>query len=100
MACLGNCFHKWLMNLKMNWITNHPKPLKGLWPRRIGCEYIEGEPRATEECSVEILKEQGLIGVYVDMPLDKYFKLPVVRSPREIAILKTVPSTPPETQSA
>jgi len=21
----------------MIWITNHPKPLKGLWPRRVGC---------------------------------------------------------------
>lgn len=71
----------------MTWITNHPKPLKGMWPRRVGCEYVEGDPRGTDRYSDAVLKEHGLIGVYVDMPLDDYHKLPVARNPQEFAAL-------------
>jgi hypothetical protein len=42
----------------MLWITNHPKSLKGLWPRRAGCVYIEGEPRGTFAYTAEQLREQ------------------------------------------
>jgi hypothetical protein len=64
----------------MIWITNHPKPLKGMWPRRVGCTYIEGEPKATFVYTVEQLKEQGLVGVYVDMPVEEYEQLPLAKS--------------------
>ena len=68
----------------MTRITNHPKSIKGLWPRRAGCAYIEGEPKATEAHSTEELKKQGLVGVYVDMPLAEYYALPVVKTPQEL----------------
>ena len=71
----------------MTWITNHPKPLKGMWPRRVGCEYVEGEPKSTEKYDIEFLKAQNLIGVYVDLPPDEYYKLPVARNPQEFAAL-------------
>lgn len=69
------------------WITNHPKPLKGMWPRRVGCTYIEGDPKETPCMSVEALKGEGYIGVYVDMPAVQYRSLPVARNPKEFASL-------------
>lgn len=63
------------------WITNHPKSVKGMWPRRDGVEYIEGDPKATLKNSVEELKMQQLIGVYVDMDEETYRKLPVIWKP-------------------
>lgn len=71
----------------MTWITNHPKPLKGMWPRRVGCEYVEGEPKGTDALRVDELKAQGYIGVYVNMPPDEYYKLPVAKNPQEFAAL-------------
>jgi hypothetical protein len=68
----------------MNWITNHPQSIKGMWPRRIGCDYIEGLPKATDTYTVEQLINQNIIGVYVDMPIEEYRLLPTVRSPKEI----------------
>jgi len=65
----------------MNWITNHPKPLKGMWPRRKGAEYFEGEPKGTTAYSSESLARQGLIGVYVKEPLEEYYKREVIRRP-------------------
>jgi len=70
----------------MNWITNHPKPLKGMWPRRVGCEYIEGDPKSTATYSTEELKVKGYIGVYVDMPIEEYKELHVVRNPRDLEL--------------
>ena len=67
----------------MNWITNHPGSLKGMWPRRLGVEYIEGEPKATEKYSAEKLKQEGLIGVYVNIPLQDYYDLPIIKSPKD-----------------
>jgi hypothetical protein len=61
------------------WITNHPKSVKGLWPRRDGVEYIEGEPKATSVYSVEDLQKQNIIGVYVDITSDEYYKLPIIK---------------------
>lgn len=61
------------------WITNHPKSVKGLWPRRDGVEYIEGKPKATHVYSVEELQKQNIIGVYVDMIEDEYYKLPIIK---------------------
>lgn len=69
------------------WITNHPKPLKGMWSRRVGCEYIEGEPKGTDSLRVEELKQQGYIGVYVEMEADDYFMLPVAKNPKEFEAL-------------
>ncbi len=63
------------------WVTNHPKSVKGMWPRRDGVEYIEGDPKATLKNSVEELKMQQLIGVYVDMDEESYRKLPVIWKP-------------------
>lgn len=71
----------------MLWITNHPKPLKGLWPRRVGCTYIEGAPQATEARTSEDLKNCGLIGVYVNMSAAEYYRLPVADNPKEFAAL-------------
>ena len=65
------------------WITNHPKSIKGLWPRRSGVEYIQGEPKATDVYSVEQLKSQGLVGAYVDMDAEDYYKLPIIKSPKD-----------------
>jgi hypothetical protein len=65
----------------MNWITNHPKPLKGMWPRRKNAEYFEGEPKGTDKYSSEFLARQGLIGVYVKEPLSEYYKREVIRRP-------------------
>jgi hypothetical protein len=65
------------------WITNHPKSIKGLWPRRDGVEYIEGEPMATHVYTTDDLKRQRLIGVYVDMPANEYYKLPLIMSPKK-----------------
>ena len=70
---------------KMLWITNHPKSLKGLWPRRAGCVYIEGEPMGTDSLRVDELKAQGYVGAYVEMPEEEYRKLPIVRTPQELA---------------
>jgi len=69
----------------MLWITNHPKSLKGLWPRRAGCVYIEGEPKATFYYTQAQLKKQGCVGAYVNMPLEEYSRLPIVRTPQELA---------------
>lgn len=63
------------------WITNHPKSVKGMWPRRDGVEYVEGEPKATHKYSVDELKEQNLVGVYVNMDAESYFKLPLIMKP-------------------
>lgn len=52
-----------------------------MWPRRDGVEYIEGDPKATLKNSVEELKMQQLIGVYVDMDEETYRKLPVIWKP-------------------
>ncbi len=82
----------------MTWITNHPKPLKGMWPRRVGCEYVEGESKGTDTLRVDELKGtdtlrvdelkgMGYIGAYVDMPDSKYRKLPLARNPQEFAAL-------------
>jgi len=71
----------------MIWITNHPKPLKGMWPRCVGCTYVEGEPMGTDSLRVDELKRQGYIGVYVDMPAVQYRSLPVARNPKEFAAL-------------
>ena len=68
----------------MTWITNHPKSLTGLWPRRAGCEYIQGEPMGTETYTSEQLKAEGYVGAYVDMPEAEYRKLPLVRTPQEL----------------
>lgn len=65
------------------WITNQPKSIKSLWPRRIGVEYIEGPPKATSVYSVEELAEQKLIGVYVRMNEEEYRKLPLARNQEE-----------------
>lgn len=65
------------------WITNHPKSIKGLWPRRDGVEYIQGEPKSTKVYSVEELKKQGLIGVYVDMLAEQYYSLPIITKPNK-----------------
>lgn len=72
----------------MIWITNHPKPLKGMWPRRVGCTYIEGEPRGTEFYTSEWLKDRGLIGVYVDMAAEDYHNLPVAKNPLEFVFMQ------------
>jgi hypothetical protein len=48
-----------------------------MWPRRVGCECVEGEPKGTDALRVEELKAQGYIGVYVDMSDSEYRKLPV-----------------------
>jgi len=68
----------------MIWITNHPKSLKGLWPRRAGCTYIEGEPKGTDIYSSAELSACDYVGIYVDMPEEEYRKLPVVRTPAEL----------------
>lgn len=65
------------------WITNHPKSVKGLWPRRDGVEYIEGMPKATLVYSVEDLIKQNIIGVYVDMTPEEYYKLHIINSPKK-----------------
>ena len=65
------------------WITNHPKSVKGLWPRRDGVQYLEGEPKATSVYTVEDLKKQKIIGVYVDMIAEDYYKLPLINSPKK-----------------
>lgn len=69
------------------WITNHPKPLKGTWPRRVGCEYLEGDPRGTDSLRVDELKAQNYIGVYVEMGRREYECLPIARNPKEFAAL-------------
>lgn len=66
---------------KLTWITNHPKPLKSMWPRRAGVKYIEGFPNPTDRYTVEELLKMGIIGVYVDMPLSAYRKLPIIKKP-------------------
>lgn len=68
----------------MIWITNHPKPLMSMWPRRAGCEYIEGPPKATFKYTVEEFESVGTIGVYVDMEESLYRKLPLMKNPKEM----------------
>ena len=72
----------------MIWITNHPKPLKGMWPRRVGCTYLEGEPKGTDSLRVDELKAQGYIGVYVDMSQQDYRQLPLARNPMEYVFIQ------------
>jgi hypothetical protein len=64
----------------MTWITNHPKPIQSLWPRR-AANYVEGLPKASEKYSVKELENQGLIGIYVDMSREDYDKLPILKRP-------------------
>jgi len=71
----------------LRWITNFPASVKGLWPRRAGVEYLEGPPKATEEFTVQEFAGMNYVGVYVDMPEDDYRKLPLVRTPMELAEL-------------
>jgi hypothetical protein len=66
------------------WITNHPKPIKGMWPRRFPVEYIEGAPKPTKTYSAEELSQQGLIGVYVNMREEEYRKLPIAKTPKDM----------------
>ena len=66
------------------WVTNHPKTVKGMWPRRIGVVYIEGPPKATESRTAEKLASEGLVGVYVDMDENEYRKLPLARTPADM----------------
>jgi len=68
----------------MTWITNHPKSVKGMWPRRAGVDYIQGQPKATEAYTTEQLQSQGLVGVYVGITEKEYRKLPLVRTPTEL----------------
>ena len=69
---------------KLTWITNHPKSIKGLWPRRIGVDYIEGKPMGTHAYSSDELAQSGLIGVYVDMPMEQYRQLPLAKTPKDM----------------
>lgn len=66
------------------WVTNQPKSIKGLWPRRIGVVYVEGPPKATESRTSEELTNEGLVGVYVDMPEVEYRKLPLAWTPNDM----------------
>ena len=70
---------------KLLWVTNNPKTIKSLWPRRSGVEYLQGPPKATFKYTAEELAKTGLVGVYVDMPEASYRALPVVRTPEELA---------------
>lgn len=70
--------------LKLLWVTNHPKSVKGMWPRRAGVDYIEGSPKGTHMYSSDELRRQNIIGVYVDMSPEDYYSLPVVCSPSEL----------------
>lgn len=63
----------------MNWVTNIPRSVKGLWPRRSGVEYVEGPPQATLEYSVEQLRRRKIVGAYVAIPLDEYYRLPIIK---------------------
>jgi hypothetical protein len=68
------------------WITNHPRSLKGLWPRRAGVQYIEGSPHATEWRTSEQLTAEGLIGVYVQgMTREEYRSHPLAHTPQDLA---------------
>lgn len=67
------------------WITNHPKSIKGLWPRRVGCEYVKMRPRASETYTVKELEADGIVGVGVNMTREEYYALPVARNPEEFA---------------
>lgn len=68
--------------MELTWITNNPKSVKSLWPRRFGVEYIEGAPKATDIYSVEELRAQNIIGVYANISKDTYNKLPLIKSPK------------------
>jgi hypothetical protein len=67
----------------MTWITNQPRSLKSLWPRRVGVEYIEGPPHATPTYSSEELASKGYIGVYVNITKEEHSQLPLARNPEE-----------------
>lgn len=81
---------KWVRHLdssylsRLLWVTNHPKSLKGMWPRRIGAVYIEGPPKATTVHTTDELARQGLVGAYVDMNEAEYRNLPLARTPAEL----------------
>lgn len=68
--------------MELTWITNNPKSVKSLWPRRFGVEYIEGAPKATDTYSVDDLVKQNIIGVYVNISKETYDKLPLIKSPK------------------
>lgn len=74
----------------ITWITNHPKPLKGMWPRRFDVEYIEGDPKASDTYIVDELKAQNLIGVYIDIDVHEYRSKILVRSSEEYKWLNGV----------
>lgn len=64
-----------LMNLsnKGDWITNVPKNIKSLWPRR-NVKMVQGEPKATETFSVDDLKSRGIVGAYLDEDIPEGIK--------------------------
>ena len=59
------------------WITNHPRTFKACIPRRIGVEYFDGDPKPTKEYTVEQLKANGIVGVYVNISMEEYLKNPL-----------------------
>jgi hypothetical protein len=72
----------------LTWVTNYPKSVKGLWPRRAFVNYIQGQPKATSKYNEHELVLQGLVGVYVDMPAEEYYELPLVKTPAELAAIE------------
>lgn len=85
---IERCLHPSCSSLL--WVTNHPKSLKGMWPRRIGVVYLEGRPKATEAHTSEELESQGLVGAYVDMDEAEYRKLPLARTPADLKTNKVL----------
>ena len=54
---------------KGTWLTNNPKTMKSWYPRRAVMLY-EGDPKATDTYTVEELKKQGLVGIYLGEDLN------------------------------
>jgi hypothetical protein len=72
---------------KGDWVTNHPKPFEGFWPRR-AVVYWVGPPKVTEYMPEGVTEEQlaatGLIGIYLDEDLRmSYYSHEKVKDPAE-----------------
>ena len=54
---------------KGDWLTNHPRSIKGWWPRR-DVKIYQGRPKATDTFTVEQLEGMGQVGAYLaeDVP--------------------------------
>jgi len=52
------------MPVRGQWLTNHPKSIKGYWPRR-AVPLVEGPPQGVSDTDTADCEEAGYVGIYL-----------------------------------